>query len=860
MKVGFNFSNLLGTVYCRGNLVFTPDGNSLLSPVGNRVTCFDLVNNKSFTFGFEHRKNIARIALSPQGTLLLSVDEDGRAILTNFIRRTVLHYFNFKSNVQDIKFSPDGTHFAVAAGRMTEVWRTPTFDEERQFAPFIKHREYTGHFDEVSHISWSGDSKFFLTASKDRTARIWSLNPVEGFVPTTLSSHKDSIVGAWFSHDQETIYTCSRDGALCEWKYTTRPGQDDEDEDMDKEEKWFVVNRNYFLQNNAKVKCATFHKESNLLVVGFSSGVFGLYELPDFNTIHTLSISQNGIDFVTVNPSGEWLAFGASKLGQLLVWEWQSESYIIKQQGHFDAMNALAYSPDGQRIITTADDGKIKVWDSKSGFCIVTFTEHTSGVTACQFSVRNLLFTASLDGSIRAWDLIRYRNFKTFTAPTRLQFSSLAVDSSGEIVCAGSLDSFDIHIWNVQTGQLLDRLSGHEGPVSSLSFAPDGTNLVSGSWDRTVRVWSIFSRTQTSEPLPQSSDVLSLCYRPDSKQVAVSTLDGQLTFWDVENADQVGHVDGKKDISGGRKVTDRVTAANNPATKHFNTISYSADGTCVLAGGNSKYMCLYDVASGSLVRKFTVSVNLSMDGTQEILNSKNLTEAGPMALIDEQGELSDLEDRIDRTLPGATRGDMSARKARPEIRVAGISFSPTGRDFAAATTEGLVIYSLDNTLLFDPFELDVDVTPATTLHALNEEKDYLKALVMAFRLNEKYLIHQVYESTPVNDIALVVGGLPRVYLSRLLRHVAGFVEEGPHLEFGLLWVECLFESHGLWVKENRGECEAEMRRVVRCLKRVQNEVARMGNENEYTLEYLLSQPAVKGNKANSSLQMETAPS
>lgn len=39
------FSNLLGTVYCSGNLVFTPDGNSLLSPVGNKVTCFDLVKS-----------------------------------------------------------------------------------------------------------------------------------------------------------------------------------------------------------------------------------------------------------------------------------------------------------------------------------------------------------------------------------------------------------------------------------------------------------------------------------------------------------------------------------------------------------------------------------------------------------------------------------------------------------------------------------------------------------------------------------------------------------------------------------------------------------------------------------------------
>jgi periodic tryptophan protein 2 len=80
------FSNLVGTVYKQGNLVFVQDGSALLSPVGNRVSHFDLVkyllpqlyannSNKSFTFAFEHRKNVARIALSPQGTLLLSVDE-----------------------------------------------------------------------------------------------------------------------------------------------------------------------------------------------------------------------------------------------------------------------------------------------------------------------------------------------------------------------------------------------------------------------------------------------------------------------------------------------------------------------------------------------------------------------------------------------------------------------------------------------------------------------------------------------------------------------------------------------------------------------------------------------------------------
>ncbi len=71
------------------------------------------------------------------------------------------------------------------------------------------------------------------------------------------------------------------------------------------------------------------------------------------------SISQQRISSVAVNPTGEWLAFGCSSLGQLLVWEWQSETYVLKQQGHFYDMNCLAYSPDGQLIATGGDDSKV---------------------------------------------------------------------------------------------------------------------------------------------------------------------------------------------------------------------------------------------------------------------------------------------------------------------------------------------------------------------------------------------------------------------------------------------------------------------------------------------------------------------
>lgn len=306
--------------------------------------------------------------------------------------------------------------------------------------------------------------------------------------------------------------------------------------------RWGLLKRNYFSRPDTRVTCAAFHPSSSILVAGFSDGVFGLWTMPSFDSIHTLSISSSDISSVALNSTGEWLAFGASGLGQLLVWEWQSESYILKQQGHYFDMNAIAYTADGSVAATGGDDGKVKLWNVESGFCIATFSEHSAPVTALEFSKggAGVLFSASLDGTVRAWDLLRYRNFRTFTSPSPCQFGSLAVEPNGEVVCAGgTADSFDVFLWNVQTGKLLDVLSGHEGPVSSMMFSPNGSGmLATTSWDRTFRVWEIFRRTATVEPVSLNAEGLAIAFRPDGLEVSVATLDGQLGFFDSRTAKQ----------------------------------------------------------------------------------------------------------------------------------------------------------------------------------------------------------------------------------------------------------------------------------------------------------------------------------
>jgi len=145
---------------------------------------------------------------------------------------------------------------------------------------------------------------------------------------------------------------------------------------------------------------------------------------------------------------------------------------------------------------------------------------------------------------------------------------------------------------------------------------------------------------------------------------------------------------------------------------------------------------------------------------------------------------------------------------------------------------------------FDPFDLDVDVTPESTLKTL-ARREWLKALVMAFRLNHPKLVTRVYRSIPTTDIGLVVRDLPEVYLERMLRHVAKEADTSPHLELNLLWLESLLRLHGRVLKERQGEFAEVVRMVQRAVARLQGEVMKVAERNRGTIDYLLGQPRVR---------------
>ncbi|GAY60045.1 hypothetical protein CUMW_199080 [Citrus unshiu] len=789
--MNYRFQNLLGAPYRGGNAVLSQN-TKLISPVGNRVSVTDLIKSKTVTLPVESSSNICRIAVSPDGTFLLTVDENQRCHFINLHCHVVLHRVRFKYPVNAILFSPNGKYIAVGTGKLVQIWRSPGFKKE-VFA-FELIRTLADCNDKVTALNWSPDSNYLLVGSKDLAVRLFyvkeKLKGIHTNKPFLLLGHRDSVVGCFFSVDKKTdkvnrIYTIARDCYMFSWGFSGNDGKIDETmEDSEPPSPGTPEMEREEVGAPSKVTACDYHRGLDMVVVGFSNGVFGLYQMPDFVCIHLLSISREKITTAVFNELGNWLVFGCAKLGQLLVWEWRSESYILKQQGHYFDVNCLAYSPDSQLLATGADDNKVK-------------------------------------------------------------FVSLASDQSGEVICAGTLDSFEIFVWSMKTGRLLDILSGHEGPVHGLVFSPTNATLASSSWDKTVRLWNVFEGKGSVESFPHTHDVLTVVYRPDGRQLACSTLDGQIHFWDPLNGELMYTIEGRRDISGGRLMTDRRSAANSSSGKCFTTLCYSADGSYILAGGSSKYICMYDVADQVLLRRFQITHNLSLDGVIDFLNSKNMTEAGPMDLIDddnsdtEEGVEKQTRGKLDYDLPGAL-----PNHGRPTIRTKCLKIAPTGRNFVAATTEGVLVYSIDESFIFDPTDLDIDVTPEAVDAALNEDQPN-RALILSLRLNEDNLIKKcIFAISPV-DIPAVASSIPYRYMQRLIEALSDLLESCPHLEFMLRWCQELCKTHGNTIQQNSRNLLPSLKSLQKSITRIHQDLADTCSSNEYMLQYLCSVGAKK---------------
>ena len=608
----------------------------------------------------------------------------------------------------------------------------------------------------------------------------------------------------------------------------------------------FVINSKVVMCEITQNISSDLSEDNNILVLGLQNGSFSIYSMNNFENKYSLKISDAKISSLSINPSGKWIAFGSKYLNQLFVWEWKSESYIYKQQGHMNDINLIAFSPEGGQLASGADDGRIKVFDISSSNCLITFTDHTAKITGLQYALNksNLLISSSLDGTIRAYDLIKYKNFRIMTTPKQTQLICCSVDYSGEIVAAGSLDTYNIFVWSIKTGDLIDVLNGHTGPVSCLAFSHINDILISGSWDNTVKMWELYTKKGISETYEHNSKITAIALSPNDKEVAVSTLNGELYTWDIDTGSIKNILDVSKDIWGGRLNEEKIAAKNATRNKYLNSIHYNLPGNLLICGGNSQYVLIYDMQYQILVKKFVLTHNRSLNGLLYKLNSKY---DNNKTLLQQDNNGLDSEDELEynnkqkNILPG------NKTNLIPEVKINSIKFSNTNRSFAVGTTEGIYIYSLDKSLSFNKLSISIEVTLKDALDAF-ENNNYIKGIIYSIYLKKIDLLDKYFNSIPISQVQLIVDKIPFSLVSPLLDYLCIKLEKDIHLQYVMIWINLLLKKNCRQLKNSKNK--AVFMNLHRALMKMFKGIVNIVEDNIYTIKYLTEFEGEDDNKDN----------
>ena len=160
-------------------------------------------------------------------------------------------------------------------------------------------------------------------------------------------------------------------------------------------------------------------------------------------------------------------------------------------------------------------------------------------------------------------------------------------------------------------------LYGHLDPLSCLAYSNRSNLLVSGSWDKTLRFWDLYSCAAT-EIVETNSEILDVDYRFDGEEIACCTLNGQVQLYRPSEGKHVTTMDIQWDVMGGKnKETDFFRPEKNGKINHFETISYSPNGKCLIGGGHSKYICLYYLPQRLLLKRYMTTKNKELEGVME---------------------------------------------------------------------------------------------------------------------------------------------------------------------------------------------------------------------------------------------------
>jgi WD40 repeat protein len=209
----------------------------------------------------------------------------------------------------------------------------------------------------------------------------------------------------------------------------------------------------------------------------------------------------------------------------------------VSFEGHQDSVNSVAFSPDGQMIVSGSDDMTLRLWDIQGNSISQPFEGHQDSVNSVAFSPNGqMIVSGSDDMTLRLWDIQGNSIGQPFQGHQG-SVNSVAFSPDGQIIASGS-DDMTLRLWDIQgnsIGQPFQKLfQGYDYSVDSVAFSPDGLKIVTGNSDELVRLWEITGKFIGQPFIGHTKPITSVAFSPDGQTIVSGSRDGSVLLWDIE--------------------------------------------------------------------------------------------------------------------------------------------------------------------------------------------------------------------------------------------------------------------------------------------------------------------------------------